>query len=176
MKYTNGTDTIITTPLQSLDLESYTSVENTEFINTNSTLLDSITSPYVFYDSNSPKNILTNPSYATKIKKFISLAVSTSEDKFIFAMDKHNNKLAKITLVPSELISLENGQSIWTYEGVLDDFIAEEGTGGGTINKPTGMTSDNAGNLYYTQIGNYFGYINYLQVLTIAYLIKTITK
>ncbi|MEA3501045.1 MAG: hypothetical protein U9R41_08540 [Candidatus Marinimicrobia bacterium] len=164
MKYTNGTDTIITTPLQSLELESYTSLKNTEFIDTNSTLLDSITSPYIFYDPNSPKNIQVNPSYATKIKKFITLAPSSSDDKFIFAMDKYNNKLAKIDLIPSEFVSLENGQSIWTYEGVLNDFVAEEGTGGGTINNPTGMTSDNDGNLYYTQLGNYFGLHKLLSV------------
>jgi len=157
MKYTNGTDTIITTPLKSLYLDEYTSIKNTEFLNNESTFLDSITSPYIFYDPNSPKNIQVNSSYASKTKKFIALAQSSSDDKFIFAMDKFNNKLAKITLVPTELILLENGQTIWTYEGVLNDFIAEEGTGGGTINEPTGMTSDNDGNLYYTQLGNYFG-------------------
>lgn len=164
MKYTNGSDTIITTPLQSLQLHGYSSIENTEFLNTNSMLLDSLTSPYIFYDPNSSKNILVNPSYATKIKKFIALTPSSGEDKFIFAMDKYNNKLAKIDLIPSEFISLKNGQSIWTYEGVLNDFIAEEGTGGGTINEPTGMTSDNNGNLYYTQFGNYFGLHKLLSV------------
>ena len=157
MEYINGTDTIVTTPLQHLDMEThYTAVKNTEFLNTNTVLLDSIKSPLVFYDSNSAKNIEVNSNYASQSKNFIAVTPSSSNDKFIFVMDKYNNKLAKIELVPSKLVLLENGQSVWTYEGVLDEFIAEEGTGGGTINEPTGLTSDKEGNVYYTQYGDYF--------------------
>lgn len=157
MKYTNGTDTIIATPKASLKLENYSAIENSEFVNTTSTLLDSITAPYIFYNPNSQKNIEVNPNYANETKKFIALAPGTAEDTAIFVMDRTNNKLVRIALVKSQMILLSTNQKIWTYEGVLDEFVAEKGTGGGTINNPTGMVADNDGNIYYTQLGNYFG-------------------
>ncbi len=177
MKYTNGTDTIITTPLTKHFFlsPSFTPIANSEYLNTNSTLIDSITSPYIFYDSLS--NIDNdNLNYTSQNKKFVSLAPNMNSDNVLFglfdyivAMDKLNDKLARIMLMPSELVLLDNGQAIWTYQGVffngkinetdvaINGFLAEPGTGDGTVNNPTGMTSDNGGNIYYTQYGNYFG-------------------
>lgn len=132
-------------------------------------LMDSLMSPRVFYNPQSDLNrnglinditgeILYsgNKVYATLNKSYVALAPGEARTISIFVADAINNYILKIDLIPSILVRCENDQNVWQYIGILDKFIAEPGTGTGTVSQPVSLSSDNSGNLYYTQTGDYF--------------------
>ena len=136
---------------------------------TNTDMIDSLMSPRIFYDPQSALNrdglidtetgevvIPGNPVYASKNKSFTALAPAATADLAIYAADAITNNILKIDLVPTVLVRLNNGQNVWQYVGMLNDFIANPGTGAGTVSSPISMTADNAGSVYYTQTGEYF--------------------
>lgn len=136
---------------------------------TQTDVIDSLLSPHIFYDPQSDLNrfglvdestgtviLPGNPVYATQNKSFVGLAPAPTEDLAIFSADAINNYILKINLIPTMLVRLNNGQNIWQYVGMLDDFIAEPGTGAGTVSLPISLSSDNAGSVYYAQTGEYF--------------------
>ncbi len=132
-------------------------------------MIDSLMSPRAFYDPQSDlnRNGLTDPEtgtvyiegdavYASKNKSFVGLAPAKTEDIAIYAADAITNNILKINLVPTVLVRLNNGQNVWQYVGMKDDFIATPGTGAGTVSQPISLTSDNVGAVYYAQTGDYF--------------------
>ncbi|MDZ7821835.1 MAG: hypothetical protein U5N26_08515 [Candidatus Marinimicrobia bacterium] len=144
-------------------------VPHSETVDTNaSTVIDSLLSPHVFYDPRSVSNregvtdpvsgeeISGDPVYAIIRKSLIALAPAAENALHIYAMDAVNHQILKIRLIPTVLVKLENGQLVWHYEGVLESFVATEGTGAGTVSRPTGMATDDAGNIYYSQTGDFF--------------------
>lgn len=167
--YKVGADTVTMNPLDGL-YHNYTPIVGSEVIDmTQSAAIDSMMSPRIFYDPSSDLNkyglidtasgntiIAGNPIYAEQNKSFVAVAPASTEDMAIYASDAINNYILKIKLVPTVLVRLNNGQNVWQYVGMLDDFIATPGTGAGTVSKPISMASDNGGSVYYTQTGEYF--------------------
>lgn len=157
-----GVDTL----MQPLDGLAYglTPIAGSEVIDSTSIdMIDSLMSPRVFYDPQSDLNrnglpgyMDGDPVYATQNKSFVGLAPAPTADLAIFAADAITDNILKINLVPTVLVRLNNGQNVWQYVGMKDRFIAEPGTGAGTVSSPISLSSDNAGNVYYAQTGEYF--------------------
>ncbi|MFO7841951.1 MAG: hypothetical protein R6V48_07375 [Fidelibacterota bacterium] len=167
-EYENGSGTQIMDPLDGL-ASGLNAVPHSEVVDTTATaVIDSLLLPHVFYDPQSPNNregvtdpvsgeaLRGNPVYAGINKELIAVAPADQYSLHIYAMDAVNNQILKIKLIPALLVKLNNGQLIWHYEGVLEDFVATAGTGAGTVSDPTGMTTDAAGNIYYSQTGDFF--------------------
>ncbi|MDD3966557.1 MAG: hypothetical protein WC372_06680 [Candidatus Neomarinimicrobiota bacterium] len=164
----DGKDTLLN-PLSGLAL-GLTAKENSDIVDSTQTaVIDSLMRPRVFYDPASEMNRnglynsetgelihKGNPIYASQNKSFVSLAPASPNDLSIYAADAINNYMLKITLIPSVLVRLANGQNVWQYTGILEDFIATPGTGAGTVSEPVSLCSDRTGNVYYTQTGEYF--------------------
>jgi len=163
-----GKDTLLH-PLTGLAL-GLTAKTNGDIIDTTQTaLMDSLTRPSVFYDPASVMNrnglyntetgVLIhagNPVYAQMRKSFVALAPAPAAELSIYALDAINNYILKITMIPALLVRLSNGQNVWHYTGMLESFVATAGTGAGTVSDPLSMCTDNGGNIYYTQTGDFF--------------------
>jgi len=158
----NGTPTLMD-PLTGL-ASGFSPIQDSEIIDSTQTaVIDSLMRPRVFYDPQSDLNRNGMPGYvdgdaiyASQNKSFVALAPAPTGDMSIYAADAINNYIVKINLLPTVLIRLSNGQNVWQYVGVKESFVATPGTGAGTIADPISMTSDNAGNIYYTQTGDFF--------------------
>ncbi|RKY56843.1 MAG: hypothetical protein DRP93_00480 [Candidatus Neomarinimicrobiota bacterium] len=164
----NGTPTLMD-PLTGL-ASGYSPIQDSEIIDSTQTaFIDSLMRPRIFYDPQSDLNrnglinTLTGETiiegdavYAGLNKSFVALTPAPMGDLAIYAADAINNYIVKINLLPTVLIRLTNGQNVWQYHGMKETFVASPGTGAGTISKPVSMTSDNAGNIFYTQTGDYF--------------------
>ncbi|MCF7833415.1 MAG: hypothetical protein K9N05_07570 [Candidatus Marinimicrobia bacterium] len=167
----DGKDTLLS-PLDAIAILGYEDAKypKEDIIDTTQVeLIDSLMSPRVFYDPqndlnrNGLINDLTgevmypgNKVYATVNKSYVALAPGESGELSVFAADAINNYILKIDLIPTVLVHCSNGQNVWQYIGILDRFIATPGTGAGTVSKPVSLSSDESGNLYYTQTGDYF--------------------
>ena len=157
-----GVDTLMS-PLDGLAW-GLTPIAGTEVIDSSDTdMIDSLMSPRAFYDPQSDLNrnglpgyLDGDPIYASQNKSFVGLAPAPTEDLAIFAADATTNNILKINLVPTVLVRLNNGQNVWQYVGMKEQFIAEPGTGAGTVSSPISLSSDNAGSVYYAQTGEYF--------------------
>ncbi|HDR04520.1 MAG TPA: hypothetical protein ENN84_04665 [Candidatus Marinimicrobia bacterium] len=131
-----------------------------DLIDNNPALIDSLKSPFCFYDPADQYNRVLNPGYASPAlkKSYTALAAGTAREQALYVADAANNRIVRVFLLPTVLVKLENGQTLWHYRGIYNGFIANPGTGAGTVSQPTGMVSDYSGNLYYTQLGDYFGF------------------
>jgi len=167
-EFETGDATAFMDPLAGL-AAGYAPVPHTEIVDSAATdLIDSLLAPHVFYDPQSGNNRLGivdpvtgetlegHPIYAGLNKSLVALAPGPENARYLYAMDAINNQVLKIRLIPSILVKLDNGQLVWHYEGVLEDVVATDGTGAGTVSDPTAMTTDAAGNIYYTQTGDFF--------------------
>ncbi len=128
-------------------------------LDTTALAIDSIAAPFTFYNPSDDLNRQINPTYAAQPKSFRSLAPSESgsNNLFVFVNDHQNNVIVKINFIIDKLVRLKNGMYIFTYKGVFGGNVATPGTGAGTVSNMTGMASDQSGNLYYSQLGDYFG-------------------
>lgn len=161
-RYSDGVNSVDISPWEystNPAYEAYQLVFGHDVIDSTAALIDSLKSPFLFYDPSDEPNKILNPTYAsTALKKsFVSLAAGASGDLTLYITDAANDRIVRVYLLPTVLIQLSNGQKIWHYTGIYNGFIAEPGTGAGTVSDPTGMVTDVNGNLYYTQLGDYFG-------------------
>lgn len=158
----SGVDSLMS-PLDGLAM-GLTAIPGTEVIDsTDVSAIDSLMNPRVFYDPQSSLNRNGIPGfypgdrvYATQNKSFVGVAPAPTADLAIFAADAITDNILKIDLVPTMMVRLNNGQNVWQYIGMKEAFIATPGTGAGTVSDPISLSSDNAGNVYYAQTGDYF--------------------
>jgi len=87
---------------------------------------------------------------------FQSITFGPSDDNSVFVTDKGNDRILKLKLVFSGLLVLKNGNPLLTFRAIHDKNIATYGSGAGTVDNPRGITSDNDGNVYFTQLGGNF--------------------
>ena len=165
---TNGEEIKTITPKQIFQMDSsYSIIEGSEQINNSVEAIEELSKLYTFYDPSDMINREINAVYADVDKEFISIAPGEKkymplppeeyESSHIFATDRKNNRIVKINLVLDKLVVLENGDVLFTYnKGIFDSFVASPGTGIGTVSKPTGLTSDKNGDIFYSQLGDYF--------------------
>jgi len=131
-----------------------------EFSNDQS-LIDSLLSPHLFFDGRDEKNILKDIHYDSDSSKFTGLTSPSDNENMIFVTDNFggiNNqyRIVQINFQKSMLLELATGDTVWAYTGEFGSTVKGYGTGAGTVNQPLSLDVDYQGNLYYTQVGNYF--------------------
>jgi len=118
--------------------------------------IDSLLAPHVFYDSSNPIHSFNDIYYESEFSTFSGLSATRDESNYIYALDYIHDRIVRIDLQRTHLLILSNGEVVWTYRGVFKSSVSETGTGAGTVNKPSGIDVDYNGNIYYTQMGDFF--------------------
>ena len=135
------------------------------------TMIDSILAPHVFFEGSWVRNTFADLYYESENNSFSGIAATLDSDNYIYAQDHHHNRIIKIILERSQYIKLSNGELVWTHSGTFGQTVIAEGTGAGTVNDPLGIDVDYAGNLYYSQGGNFFAIHKVRPVVTGAYTV-----
>ena len=135
------------------------------------TMIDSILDPHVFFEGSWVRNTFADLYYESENNSFSGIAATLDSDNYIYAQDHHHNRIIKIILERSQYIKLSNGELVWTHSGTFGQTVIAEGTGAGTVNDPLGIDVDYAGNLYYSQGGNFFAIHKVRPVVTGAYTV-----
>ncbi len=87
---------------------------------------------------------------------FQGVAFGPSNDSTVFVTDKGNNRIVQLKIIFGGAVKLKNKQIHSTFKGVFDKAIATYGSGAGTVDNPKGITVDDDGNVYFTQLGGNF--------------------
>ncbi len=88
--------------------------------------------------------------------KFQGIAFGPSADSTIFITDKGNNRIVELKIKYSGAVKLKTGRIRPTFYGVYNKDVATYGSGAGTVDNPRGITVDENGNIYFTQLGGNF--------------------
>ena len=129
-------------------------LETTQFTKLPATA-DSLLFPHLFMDMSAPVNDQADRFYFGDKTTFSAISRARLDDDFFYLTDSTQNRLVKANMVRNGLVKLGNGEILFTHEGRFDRNIAEEGTGAGTLNSPTGLDVDDQGNILYSQIGEF---------------------
>lgn len=121
----------------------------------NSHKIDSLSAPHIFYDD------LSNGE-----AKFISIAAAPFGENVIYVADIGEQRIAEVELERSAYVKLKNGVTLWQHKGKFGGDAITAGTGGGTVNDPRGICTDEGGSIYYTQLGENFGLHKVRKVLS----------
>ena len=135
------------------------------------TVIDSILLPHVFFEGSWVRNTFADLYYESENNSFSGIAATLDSDNYIYAQDHHHNRIIKIILERSQYIKLSNGELVWTHSGTFGQTVIAEGTGAGTVNDPLGIDVDYAGNLYYSQGGDFFSVHKVRPIVTGAYTV-----
>ncbi|MCK4688977.1 MAG: hypothetical protein KAT41_01645, partial [Candidatus Marinimicrobia bacterium] len=137
------------------EYEGYT-IKDVTFI-FDSVKLDSIYKPHVFYTE-----------FKDEGAEFVSIAAAPFGDNQIYVCDKTHQRVASIYTGRSSYLKLRNGNTLWQHRGYYYYNVVTAGTGTGTVNDPKGITVDQSGNIYYTQLGENFSFhkITYISSIT----------
>ena len=135
------------------------------------TVIDSILGPHVFFEGSWARNTFADLYYESENNSFSGIAATLDSDNYIYAQDYHHNRIIKIILERSQYIQLSNGEFVWVHSGTFGQTVIAEGTGAGTVNVPLGIDVDYAGNLYYSQGGEFFSVHKVRPVVTGAYTV-----
>jgi len=110
----------------------------------NSSVLDSILNIHTFYIDEDPN------------ARFNSITFGPANDNVVFITDNGTNRIIELKVVFSSAAKLKNGFYHPAFRGVYSRDIAQEGSGAGTVDNPRGITCDDDGNIYFTQLGGNF--------------------
>ena len=88
--------------------------------------------------------------------KFQGIAFGPSADSTVFITDKGNNRILKLKIKFSGAVKLKNRRLHPTFYGNYEKDVATYGSGAGTVDNPQGITVDENGNIYFTQLGGNF--------------------
>ena len=135
------------------------------------TMIDSILGPHVFFEGSWARNTFADLYYESENNSFSGIAATLDSDNYIYAQDYHHNRIIKILLERSQYIQLSNGEFVWVHSGTYGQTVTAEGTGAGTVNLPLGIDVDYAGNLYYSQGGEFFAVHKVRPVVTGSYTV-----
>ena len=130
-------------------------------MSTDPTLIDSLMEPHLFYDGKDDMNIYLDTYYQSDESQFTGLTAPADNENMVFVTDNYggfNNqyRIVQVDFKRSLILELESGDLVWAYKGQFGGTIKGFGTGAGTVNQPLSIDVDYQGNLYYTQVGNYF--------------------
>ena len=119
--------------------------------------LDSIYKPHVFYTE-----------FEEEGAQFVSVVAAPFGDNQVYACDRIQQRVASIYTGRSSYLKLRNGNTLWQHQGFYYYNVATAGTGAGTVNDPKGITVDESGNIYYTQLGENFSFhkMSYISSIT----------
>tara|TARA_B100001250_G_scaffold327993_1_gene292364 strand:+ start:84 stop:1388 length:1305 start_codon:yes stop_codon:yes gene_type:complete len=124
-------------------------------------IIDSLMDPHLFYDGRDTMNIDLDIFYQTDSSKFNAITAPSDKENMVYVTDDFggvNNqyRIIEIDFYRSLLLELANGDTVWSFMGRFGSTVKGFGTGAGTVNGPLGLDVDYQGNLYYTQVGDYF--------------------
>ena len=124
-------------------------------------LIDSLMQPHLFYDGKDEMNVYLDTYYQSDESQFTGLTAPADNENMVFVTDNYggfNNqyRIVQVDFKRSLILELESGDLVWAYKGQFGGTIKGFGTGAGTVNQPLSIDVDYQGNLYYTQVGNYF--------------------
>jgi len=74
----------------------------------------------------------------------------------IYVTDTNLQSINKISLVPEFVVKTTDKTMILKYSGIFAGKVVNFGSGAGTVDQPWGITTDEFGNLYFTQLGGNF--------------------
>ena len=137
----------------------------------NQSMIDSILLPHVFFEGSWSRNLFADLYYESEKNLFSGISTTLGNDNFMFAQDNYHNRIIKILMQRSQYIKLVNGERVWMHSGTFEQTVVSEGTGAGTVNAPLGIDIDYAGNLYYSQGGEFFSIHKVKPVVTGAYTV-----
>ena len=137
----------------------------------NQSIIDSILLPHVFFEGSWSRNVFADLYYESEKNLFSGISTTLGNDNFMFAQDHYHNRIIKILMERSQYIKLVNGERVWMHSGTFEQTVVSEGTGAGTVNAPLGIDIDYAGNLYYSQGGEFFSIHKVKPVVTGAYTV-----
>ena len=128
---------------------------------TDQALIDSLMQPHLFYDGKDEMNVYLDTYYQSDESQFTGLTAPADDENMVFVTDNYggvNNqyRIVQVDFKHSLILELESGDLVWAYKGQFGGTIKGFGTGAGTVNQPLSIDVDYQGNLYYTQVGNYF--------------------
>ncbi|MFL2983248.1 MAG: hypothetical protein ACJZ12_02535 [Candidatus Neomarinimicrobiota bacterium] len=128
---------------------------------TNQVLIDSLIQPHIFYDGEDEMNVYLDTYYQSDVSQFTGLTAPADDENMIFLTDNYggqNNqyRIIQVDFKRSLILELKSGDLVWAYTGQFGGTVKGFGTGAGTVNQPLSIDVDYQGNLYYTQIGDYF--------------------
>ena len=135
------------------------------------TVIDSILGPHVFFEGSWARNTFADLYYESENNSFSGIAATLDSDNYIYVQDYYHNRIIKILLERSQYIQLSNGELVWVHSGTFGQTVIAEGTGAGTVNVPLGIDVDYAGNLYYSQGGEFFAVHKVRPVVTGSYTV-----
>ncbi|MCD6441697.1 MAG: hypothetical protein J7L86_07970 [Candidatus Marinimicrobia bacterium] len=121
-------------------------IKDVQFIS-DPAMLDSIYKPHIFYTE-----------FNEEGAEFVSVAAAPFGDNQLYVCDRVQQRIASIYTGRSSYIKLRNGNTLWQHRGYFDYNVVTAGTGAGTVNNPKGITVDQSGNIYYTQLGENFSF------------------
>ena len=130
-------------------------------LSSDETLIDSLIQPHLFYDGKNEMNVYLDNFYQADSSEFTALTTPADNENMVFVTDSYggfNNqyRIIQVDFKRSLLLELKSGDLVWAYTGRFGGTVKGFGTGAGTVNQPLSIDVDYQGNLYYTQVGNYF--------------------
>ena len=172
-----NTETGDTTRLDNQDPQWFELLNHPEWImnsiewSNEQTVIDSILGPHVFFEGSWARNTFADLYYESENNSFSGIAATLDSDNYIYVQDYYHNRIIKILLERSQYIQLSNGELVWVHSGTFGQTVTAEGTGAGTVNLPLGIDVDYAGNLYYSQGGEFFAVHKVRPVVTGSYTV-----
>jgi hypothetical protein len=109
-----------------------------------SNIIDSVLAINTFYNDDDPNSSFQGVTFGPKA------------DNSVFLTDKANNRIAHLEIEITGGVLLKNGRLHPIFSGRFVENIAEFGSGAGTVDNPRGITCDENGNIYFTQLGGNF--------------------
>ena len=88
--------------------------------------------------------------------RFQGIAFGPVLDNELFVTDNGNNRIAKLSFVMAGAVLLKNGYMHPIFTATYEGDIATFGSGAGTVDDPRSITTDENGNIYFTQMGGNF--------------------
>ncbi len=128
--------------VDSLSLNYFTDYENRHW--GSETEIDSLLNIHEFYiDENNNS-------------QFCDIAFGPADENVVYITDKGNNRIIELKIVKSDSAILKNNRGHLIFSGKYSRDVARFGSGAGTVDNPRGITCDDEGNIYFTQLGGNF--------------------
>ena len=107
-------------------------------------LIDSVKGIYPIYTDADPD------------ARFQDITFGPEADNTVFVTDNGTNRILRLNLTIESGVKLNNNRLHPLFSCRYDTVVAGFGSGAGTVDDPRGITCDDSGNLYFTQLGGNF--------------------
>lgn len=122
--------------------------------------IDSSTHDYIYSNDPALINIYEGiyPVYVDNDPnaRFQDITFGPTKDNTVFVTDNGTNRILKLNFLTLSGVKLANNNLHPLYGCIYEKTIASFGSGAGTVDNPRGITSDENGNIYFTQMGGNF--------------------